>query len=252
MQPRLILALLITYAGSTAALVDIGPAVGFDSRPPGEGDGVFGLSLTACLGPASVCVRGVVMPTDTRESSGGSYVDEWERRYYSADVTPLVAFGAEAVAPVAGVNYRQSRYSDYDYEGGVRQIGVPTPFTYTDGETTTRRILAVGGVKFGDDEGLTGAAWGGVGVGLHERTGTAWTESAKPEFLEPKRATWSLDAEWKTLEFAAAAAATYRVVKYFGITGGFEVSNRIRTLDDDAPSQRPVGFALFFAPVLQL
>ncbi len=249
MQPRLILALLIIYAGSTAALVDVGPAVGFDSRPPGEGDGVFGLSLTACLGPASVCVRGVVMPTDTRESSGGPYVDEWERRYYSADVTPLWAFGAEAVAPVAGVNYRQSRFSDYDYEGGERQKGAPTAFAYTDGETTRRRILAVGGVKFGDEEGLTGAAWGGVGVGLHERTGTAWTEMVLPA---PGRAIRSLDADWKTLEFAAAAAATYRVVKYFGITGGFEVSNRVRTLDDDAPRQRPVGFALFFAPVFQL
>jgi hypothetical protein len=248
MQPRLILAFLIICAGSAAALVDVGPAVGFDSRPPGEGDAVYGLSLTACVGPASLCVRGVVMPTDSRESSGGSYVDEWERRYYSADVTPLVAFGAEAVAPVAGLNYRQSRYADYDYEGGERQKGAATPFTYTDGETTGRRILAVGGVKFGDEEGLTGAAWGGVGAAFHERTGTAWIRTSPSAPI----ISWSLDAEWKTLEFAAAAAATYRVVKHFGITGGFEVANRLATLDDDAPSQRPVGFALFFAPVLQL
>jgi hypothetical protein len=248
MQPRLIRALLISYAVSAAALVDVGPAVGFDARPPGEGDAVYGLSLMACVGPASLCVRGAVMPTDSQESSGGAYVDEWERRYYSADVTPLVAFGAEAVAPVAGVNYRQSRYADYDYEGGVRNE-TPVPFRYTDGETTSRRILAVGGVKFGDEEGLAGAAWGGVGAAFHKRTGTAWTETPPPE---SKRTTWSLDADWKTLEFAAGAAATYGVVKHFGITGGFEVANRLATLDDDAPSERPVGFTLFFAPVLQL
>jgi hypothetical protein len=247
MLPRFILAFLIVYAGSAAALVDVGPAVDFDSRPPGEGDIVYGLSLTACFGPASICVRGAVMPTDSRESSGGPYVDEWERRYYSADVTPLVAFGAEAVAPVAGVNYRQSRFSDYDYKGGVRNE-TPVPFTYTDGETTSRRILAVGGVKFGDEEGLAGAAWGGVGAALHKRTGTAWIRTSPSTPI----ISWSLDADWKTLEFAAGAAAAYEVVKHFGITGGFEVANRIVALDDDAPSERPVGFTLFFAPVLQL
>ncbi|HUV87216.1 MAG TPA: hypothetical protein VMX79_08900, partial [bacterium] len=65
--------------------------------------------------------------------------------------------------------------------------------------------------------------------------------------------TWSLDAEWKTVELAAAAVATYRVAKYFGITGGFELTNRVATLNgDDTPSERPLGFTLFFAPVLLL
>lgn len=250
MQSRLILAFLMIYAGSAAALVDVGPAVGFDSRPPGEGDAVYGLSLAAHVGPASVYVRGAIMPTDSQESSGGPYVDEWERRYYSADVTPLVAFGDKDVAPVAGLNYRQSRFKDYDYEGGELQKGFYMPLTYTDGETTSRRILALGGVKFANDEGLSGVAWGGVGVALHKRTGSAWTETPPPE---SKRTWWPLGAEWKTLELAAAAVATYRVAKFFGLTGGFEVTNRITTLNgDDAPSERPVGFSLFFAPVLQL
>ncbi len=248
MQSRLILAFLMIYAGSAAALVDVGPAVGFDTRPPGEGDAVYGLSLAVHVGPASVYARGAIMPTDSQEYSGGPYVDEWERRYYSADVAPLVAFGAKDVAPIAGLNYRQSRFKDYDYEGGEKQT-LPVPFKYTDGETTSRRILALGGVKFANDEGLSGAAWGGVGVALNKRTGTAWMETVPSEPL----ISWSLDAEWKTLELAAAVVATYRVAKCFGITGGFEVINRITTLNgDDAPSERPVGFTLFFAPVLQL
>jgi hypothetical protein len=247
MQSRLILAFLMSYAGSAAALVDVGPAVGFDSRPPGEGDAVYGLSLAVHVGPASVSARGAIMPTDSQESSGGPYIDEWERRYYSADVTPLIVISSKEIAPVAGLNYRQSRFKDYDYEGGEKQ-SVPFPFKYTDGETTSRRILALGGIKFANDEGLSGAAWGGVGVAFYKRTGSAWTETPPPE---SRRVTWSLDAEWKTLELAAAAVATYRVAKYFGITGGFEVTNRITTLDDNAPSERPVGFTLFFAPVLQ-
>jgi hypothetical protein len=236
-------------AGSAAALVDVGPAVGFDSRPPGEGDAVYGLSLAVHVGPASVYVRGAIMPTDSGDTSSDVYVDEWERRYYSADVTPLVAFSDKEVAPVVGLNYRQSRFKDYDYEGGERQKGFYAPLTYTDGETTSRRVLALGGVKFANDEGLSGAAWGGVGVTLNTRTGVAWTETPPPE---SKRTWWPLNAEWKTLELAAAAVATYRVAKYFGITGGFEITNRITTLDDDAPSERPVGFTLFLAPVLQL
>jgi hypothetical protein len=247
MPSRLILALSIICVGSAAALVDMGPAAGFDSRPPGEGDAVYGLSLAVHVGPASVYARGAIMPTDSQESSGGPYVDEWERRYYSADVTPLVAFGGKDVAPVAGLNYRQSRFEDYDFEGGEKQ-SVPFPFTYTDGETTSRRVLALGGVKFANDEGLSGAAWGGVGVALNKRTGKAWKKTLPSE----PAISWSLDAEWKTLEIAAGAVATYNVTKYFGITGGFEITNRIKTLDDDAPSERPVGFALFFAPVLQL
>lgn len=247
MQSRLILAFLMSYAGSATALVDVGPAVGFDSRAPGEGDVVYGLSLAVHVGPASVYARGAIMPTDSQESSGGPYVDEWERHYYSAEIAPLVAFGDKDVAPVAGLNYRQSRFKDYDYEGGEKQ-SVPFPFEYTDGETTSRRILALGGVKFANDEGLSGAAWGGVGVALHKRTGSAWTETPPPE---SKRTWWPLNAEWKTLELAATAVATYRVAKYFGITGGFEVTNRITTLDDDAPSERPVGFTLFLAPVIQ-
>ncbi|HUV86023.1 MAG TPA: hypothetical protein VMX79_02810, partial [bacterium] len=78
MQPRSILALLIIYAGSAAALVDVGPAVGFDSRPPGEGDAVYGLSLAVHVGPASVYARGTVMPTDSGDASSDLYVDEWE------------------------------------------------------------------------------------------------------------------------------------------------------------------------------
>jgi hypothetical protein len=250
MQPRLVLALLITCAGSATAVLDVGPAVGFDSRPPGEGDVVYGLSLAMHVGPASVYARGALMPTDARESAGGAYVDEWDRRYYSADVTPLVAVGAKDVGPVAGLNYRQSRFKDYDYEGGERQKGVPTPFTYTDGETTNRRVLALGGLKFANDEGLTGVAWGGVGAVFKKRTGFAWTRTPPPE---SKYAEWSLEAEWKTLEFAAAAVATYRVAKFLGIAGGFEITNRITTLNgDDAPSERPLGFTLFFAPVLHL
>jgi hypothetical protein len=189
------------------------------------------------------------MPTDSQEYSGGPYVDEWERRYYSADIAPLVAFGAKDVAPVAGLNYRQSRFKDYDYEGGELQKGLYMPLTYADGETTSRRILALGGVKFANDEGLSGAAWGGVGVALNKRTGTAWKKTVPSE----PAISWSLDAEWKTLELAAAVVATYRVAKCFGITGGFELTNRITTLNgDDAPSERPVGLTLFFAPVLQL
>jgi hypothetical protein len=248
MQSRLILAFLIVYGGSAAALVDVGPAVGFDTRPPGDGDGVYGLSLAVHVGPASVYVRGAVMPTDSGDSSSATYVDEWERRYYSADVTPLAAFGDKDVAPVAGLNYRQCRFKDYDYEGGEKET-IPYPLEYTDGETTSQRFLALGGVKFANDEGLSGAAWGGVGVALNKRTGTAWTETIPPE---PIRTTWSLDADWKTIELAVAAAATYEVSKHFGITGGFEVTNRIKTLDDDAPSERPVGFTLFFAPALLL
>ena len=246
MQSRLILAFSMIYTGSAAALVDVGPAVGFDSRAPGEGDADYGLSLAVHVGPASVYARGAIMPTDSGDTSSDVYVDEWERRYYSADVTPLVAFGAKDVAPVAGLNYRQSRFKDYDYEGGEKQ-SVPFPFEYADGETTSRRILALGGVKFANDEGLSGAAWGGVGVALNERGGTAWVKTIRSE----PRITWSLDADWKTLELAAAAVATYRVAKYFGITGGFEITNRIKTLDDDAPGERPVGFTLFLAPVLQ-
>lgn len=248
MQSRLILAFLIIYGGSAAALVDVGPAVGFDSRPPGEGDPVYGLSLAVHVGPASVYVRGAIMPTDSGDSSSATFVDEWERRYYSVDATPLAAFGDKDVAPVAGLNYRHSRFNDYDYEGGEKQT-VPYPLEYTDGETTSQRILALGGVKFANDEGLSGVAWGGVGVALHKRTGTAWTQTAPSE----PAISWSLDADWKTIELAAAAAATYEVTKYFGITGGFEVTNRITTLNgDDAPSERPLGFTLFFAPVLLL
>lgn len=248
MQSRLILAFLMIYAGSAAALVDVGPAVGFDSRPPGEGDAVYGLSLAVHVGPASVYVRGAIMPTDSGDTSSDVYVDEWERRYYSADVTPLVAIGSKEIAPVAGLNYRQSRFKDYDYEGGEKE-SLPFPFKYTDGETTSRRILALGGLKFANDEGLSGAAWGGVGVALNKRTGSAWIKTVPSE----PAISWSLDAEWKTLELAAAAVATYRVAKFFGITGGFEVTNRITTLNGDgAPSERPVGFTLFLAPVLQL
>lgn len=249
MQPRSIVVFLIIYAGSAAALVDVGPAVGFDSRPPGECDAVYGLSLAVHVGPASVYARGTVMPTDSGDASSDLYVDEWERRYYGADVTPLVALGGKDVSPVAGLNYRQSRFKDYDYEGGEKQT-LPVPFNYTDGETTSRRVLALGGVKFANDEGLSGVAWGGVGVAFNKRTGTAWTETVPPE---PVRVTWSLDAEWKTVELAAAAVATYRVAKYFGITGGFELTNRVATLNgDDTPSERPLGFTLFFAPVLLL
>lgn len=247
MPSRLILALSIICVSSAAALVDVGPAVGFDSRPPGEGAAVYGLSLAVHVGPASVYARGAIMPADSGDASTDTYTDEWERRYYSAEVTPLAAFGAKDVAPVAGLNYRQSRFKDYDFEGGEKQ-SVPFPFEYADGETTSRRILALGGVKFANDEGLSGVAWGGVGVALNERTGTAWVKKLPNE----PAISWSLDADWKTLELAAAAVATYKVAKYFGITGGFEITNRIKTLDDDAPSERPVGFALFLAPVLQL
>jgi hypothetical protein len=247
MQPRLILALLIIYAGSAAALVDVGPAVGFDSRPPGEGDPVYGLSLAVHVGPASVYARGAIMPTDSGDSSSDTYADEWERRYYSADVTPLAAFGDKDVVPIAGLNYRQSRFKDYDYEGGEKQT-LPV-FNYTDGETTSQRMLALGGVRFANDEGLSGVAWGGVGVALNKRTGTAWIKTSPSEPM----ITWSLDTDWKTVEFAAAAVATYRVAKFFGITGGFELTNRVTTLnDDDTPSERPLGFTLFVAPVLHL
>lgn len=250
MRPCSILAVLIIYGGSAAGLVDVGPAVGFDSRPPGEGDAVYGLSLVVQAGPASVYARGAIMPTDSQESAGGPYVDEWERRYYTADVTPLVAWGGKDVVPVAGLNYRQSRFKDYDYEGGERQKGVPTAFTYTDGETTSRRILAAGGLKFGNDEGLSGVAWGGVGVASKKSAGVAWTRTPPPE---SKYREWTLDAAWKTLEFAAAAVAAHRVASFFGITGGFEITNRITTLNgDDAPSERPLGFTLFFAPTLHL
>lgn len=249
MQPRLILAFLIICGGSAVALVDVGPAVGFDTRPPGEGDPVYGLSLAAHVGPASVYVRGALMPTDSGDKSTATYVDEWERRYYSADVTPLMAFGDKDIVPVAGLNYRRSRFEDYDYEGGEKE-SIPFAPRYTDGETTSQRFLALGGVKFANDEGLSGVAWGGVGMALNKRTGTAWEETVEPE---PRRVTWSLDADWKTIELAAAAVATYEVSKHFGITGGFELTNRVATLNgDDTPSERPLGFTLFFAPVLLL
>lgn len=247
MPTRSILAFLIIYAGSAAALVDVGPAVGFDSRPPGEGGPVYGLSLAVHVGPASVYARGAIMPTDSGDSSSATYVDEWERRYYSADVTPLAALGDKDVAPVVGLNYRQSRFKDYDYEGGEKET-VPYPLEYTDGETTSQRILALGGVKFANDEGLSGVAWGGVGVAFNKRTGAAWVKKVPSE----PTISWSLDAEWKTVELAAAAVATYRVAKFFGITGGFELTNRVATLNGDTPSERPLGFTLFFAPVLLL
>jgi|GEM_PF-2794881 len=250
MPPRFFLALLIISAGSASAILEVGPAVGFDARPPEEGDAVYGLSLAMHVGPASVYARGALMPTSAQKAGGGAYVDEWERRYYSADVTPLVAVAAKEIAPVVGLNYRQSRFKDYDYEGGERQKGIPAPFTYTDGETTSRRVLALGGLKFAGDKGFSGAAWGGVGAVFQKRVGLAWTRTAPPE---PKYREWSLDAEWKTLEFAAAAVATYRVARFFGITGGFEITNRVATVDGaDAPAERPLGFTLFFAPALLL
>jgi hypothetical protein len=241
---------LVICGGAAAALVEVGPAVGFDARPPGDADPVFGLSLTMHVGPASVYVRGALMPTDSGDSSTATYKDEWERRYYSADLTPVVAFGDEETAPVAGVNFRQSRFEDYTYEGGEKQL-IPFPLEYSNGETTCQRILALGGLKFGNDEGLSGVAWGGVGVALHKRSGTAWTETLPPE---QARVTWSLDDDWKTIEVAAAAAATYEVSKHFGISGAFELTNRVATMDgdDETPSGRPFGFALFFAPVFML
>jgi hypothetical protein len=248
MTGRLTLAFLLAFSGNAAALLDVGAVAGFDARPPAEADPVFGLSLGIQLGPASLYSRGTIMPTDAQDSPAGAYVDEWKRRYYSGDVTARVKLGAKETAPVVGLSYRQSRFSDYDYEGG-ESGGVSKPLSYNDAKTTHRRVLALGGVNLGDEE-ITTLVWGGVGAAFKKRTGLAWTQTPPPE---SKRTEWSLDAEWKTLEIAAGGVATYRVTNYFGIAGGFELSNRLATLDgEEAADERPFGVTLYFAPTLHL
>ncbi len=188
------------------------------------------------------------MATDAQDSTGDAYVDEWKRRYYSGDVTASVKIGAKEIAPVVGLSYRQSRFSDYDYEGGESGAG-PKPLSYNDAKTTNRRILAQGGVSLADEE-ITTLVWGGVGGALKKRTGLAWTQTPPPE---SKRTEWSLEAEWKTLEIAVGAVATYRVASHFGVAGGFEFSNRITTLNGEEPiDERPLGYTLFVAPTLHL
>jgi len=248
MTGRLTLAFLLAFSGNAAALLDVGAVAGFDARPPAEADPVFGLSLGIQLGPASLYSRGTIMPTDAQDSPAGAYVDEWKRRYYSGDVTARVKLGAKETAPVVGLSYRQSRFSDYDYEGG-ESGGVSKPLSYNDAKTTHRRVLALGGLNLGDEEIAT-LVWGGVGAALKKRTGLAWTRTPPPE---SKYTEWSLDAEWKTLEIAAGGVATYRVTNYFGIAGGFELSNRLATLDgEEAADERPFGVTLYFAPTLHL
>ncbi len=248
MKVRLTLAFFLTFSGSAAAVLDVGAVAGFDARPPAQADPVFGLSIGIQLGPASFYSRGTIMPTDAQDSPGDAYVDEWKRRYYSGDVTARVKIGAKEIAPVVGLSYRQSRFNDYDYEGG-ESGEVSKPLSYNDAKTTHRRILALGGVNLADEE-ITTLVWGGVGAALKKRTGLAWTRTPPPE---SKYTEWSLDAEWKTLEIAAGAVATYRVASHFGIAGGFELANRIANLDgEEAADERPFGFTLFFAPMLHL
>lgn len=248
MKVRLTLAFFLTFSGNAVALLDVGAVAGFDARPPAQADPVFGLSIGIQLGPASLYSRGTIMPTDAQDSTGDAYVDEWKRRYYSGDVTARVKIGAKEIAPVVGLSYRQTRFNDYDYEGG-ESGEVSKPLSYNDAKTTHRRILALGGVNLADEE-ITTLVWGGVGAALKKRTGLAWTRTPPPE---SKYTEWSLDAEWKTLEIAAGAVATYRVASHFGIAGGFELANRIANLDgEEAADERPFGFTLFFAPMLHL